>query len=193
MWYFTWILGLLLACSLGIINVLRLEAQETWDKEHIVVDSLTQLITRDAMLIRLKEKIQNTRLSGYPFSLIFISLTEFKNQHKLVDYEMDATLRSVVDCLKGSIRNGLDIPARMDEQDFVIAMPGASLDRAEQVALKIKNDIFERVRAPVDLAVVINLGVAEYSVHAAEFGTGAETIEHEVNELLRIATEKSRA
>ncbi|MGZ5027858.1 MAG: cytochrome bd-I oxidase subunit CydX, partial [Methylobacter sp.] len=24
MWYFTWILGVLLACSLGIINVLRL-------------------------------------------------------------------------------------------------------------------------------------------------------------------------
>ncbi|MEE9339309.1 MAG: cytochrome bd-I oxidase subunit CydX, partial [Methylococcaceae bacterium] len=28
MWYFSWILGVLLACSLGIINVLRLEAQE---------------------------------------------------------------------------------------------------------------------------------------------------------------------
>jgi len=56
MWYFTWILGLLLACSLGIINVLRLEAQETWDKEHVPVDSLTQLITRDAMLVRLREK-----------------------------------------------------------------------------------------------------------------------------------------
>ena len=40
MWYFTWILGLLLACSLGIINVLRLEAQETWDKEHIPLDPL---------------------------------------------------------------------------------------------------------------------------------------------------------
>jgi cyd operon protein YbgT len=193
MWYFTWILGLLLACSLGIINVLRLEAQETWDKEHIVVDSLTQLITRDAMLVRLKEKIENTRLSGYPFSLIFISLTEFKNKHKLADYEMDATLRSVVDCLKGNIRNGLDIPARMDDQDFVIAMPGAPLHRAEEVALKVKNDIFEKVRAPVDLAVVINIGVAEYSVHAAEFGKEAKTIEHEVNELLRIATEKSFA
>jgi cyd operon protein YbgT len=26
MWYFTWILGVLLACSVGIINVLWLEA-----------------------------------------------------------------------------------------------------------------------------------------------------------------------
>ncbi|WP_407314953.1 cytochrome bd-I oxidase subunit CydX [Pseudomonas sp. nanlin1] len=28
MWYFAWILGVLLACSLGIINVLWLEAVE---------------------------------------------------------------------------------------------------------------------------------------------------------------------
>lgn len=27
MWYFTWILGLLLACSFGIINAMWLEAQ----------------------------------------------------------------------------------------------------------------------------------------------------------------------
>ncbi len=47
MWYFTWILGLLLACSLGIINVLRLEAQEAWDKEHISLDPLTQLMNKD--------------------------------------------------------------------------------------------------------------------------------------------------
>ena len=53
MWYFTWILGLLLACSLGIINVLRLEAQETWDREHIALDPLTRLLTIDLMLVRL--------------------------------------------------------------------------------------------------------------------------------------------
>ncbi|MEQ1529225.1 MAG: cytochrome bd-I oxidase subunit CydX, partial [Methylococcales bacterium] len=34
MWYFSWILGLLLACSLGIINVLRLEAQDALEKER---------------------------------------------------------------------------------------------------------------------------------------------------------------
>lgn len=29
MWYFTWILGVLLACSFGIINAMWLEAQES--------------------------------------------------------------------------------------------------------------------------------------------------------------------
>lgn len=34
MWYFTWILGVLLACAFGIINVLWLEVNENLDREH---------------------------------------------------------------------------------------------------------------------------------------------------------------
>ncbi|RXJ74973.1 cytochrome bd-I oxidase subunit CydX [Veronia nyctiphanis] len=33
MWYFTWILGVLLACSFGIINALWLEHTEAMDKD----------------------------------------------------------------------------------------------------------------------------------------------------------------
>src|SRR3990167_606912 len=38
MWYFTWILGVLLACSFGIINALWLEATQDLDKEPSVDD-----------------------------------------------------------------------------------------------------------------------------------------------------------
>jgi len=33
MWYFTWILGVLLACACGIINVLWLEHENLMDKD----------------------------------------------------------------------------------------------------------------------------------------------------------------
>ncbi|MDN5498482.1 MAG: cytochrome bd-I oxidase subunit CydX [Shewanella sp.] len=32
MWYFTWILGILLACSFGVINALWLENTENMDR-----------------------------------------------------------------------------------------------------------------------------------------------------------------
>lgn len=32
MWYFTWILGVLLAVALGIINVMWLESEQTLDE-----------------------------------------------------------------------------------------------------------------------------------------------------------------
>ncbi|WP_432745346.1 cytochrome bd-I oxidase subunit CydX [Methylobacter sp. G7] len=188
MWYFTWILGLLLACSLGIINVLRLEAQETWDKEHIPLDPLTQLMTKDTMLGRLKEKIENSKRNGFPFSIIFISLKDFKTKHNnFPDYEMDAILRGVADCFKQDIRAGVDIAARIDEQDFLIAMPGSSLKKAEEIATQIKNQILERVKAPSALIVEVATGVAEYANYPKKFSTTA----NEVDELIRIATAKS--
>ncbi|MEC6822108.1 MULTISPECIES: cytochrome bd-I oxidase subunit CydX [Photobacterium] len=33
MWYFAWILGILLACSFGIVNALWLETTENMDKD----------------------------------------------------------------------------------------------------------------------------------------------------------------
>ena len=187
MWYFTWILGLLLACSLGIINVLRLEAQETWDKEHIYLDPLTRLITRDTMLGRLKEKVENSKRNGFPFSILYISLKEFKARNNLPAFAMDAILRSVADCFKEDIRAGVDIAARMDEQDFLIAMPGSPLKKAERLAAQVKNGIMERVKAPGGLVVNVAAGVAEYSDYTENFATTA----HEVDELIRVATAKS--
>ncbi|NPU94889.1 MAG: cytochrome bd-I oxidase subunit CydX [Gammaproteobacteria bacterium] len=35
MWYFTWILGVLLACAFGIVNVLWLEVTENLDRPHL--------------------------------------------------------------------------------------------------------------------------------------------------------------
>ncbi len=34
MWYFAWILGVLLACSFGIINAMWLENQEALDEQN---------------------------------------------------------------------------------------------------------------------------------------------------------------
>ncbi|UOA07386.1 cytochrome bd-I oxidase subunit CydX [Methylobacter sp. S3L5C] len=187
MWYFTWILGLLLACSLGIINVLRLEAQETWDKEHIDLDPITQLITKETMLGRLQEKVDNSKRNGFPFSILFISLKDFKSGNPLPAYEMEALLRSVVDCFKENIRLGVDIAARMDNQDFLIAMPGSPLKKAEEIAAQVKHEILEHIKAHKDLAVEVTTGVAEFSA----LPNVSDNTAHEVSKLINIATAKS--
>ena len=78
MWYFSWILGVLLACSLGIINVLRLEAQEAFDKENQTLDPLTKLLANESIIERLHEKVENSKRNEMPFSLLYLSLTDFK-------------------------------------------------------------------------------------------------------------------
>lgn len=191
MWYFSWILGVLLACSLGIINVLRLEAQEALAKENVVVDPLTQLLARESVLERLHEKVENSKRNKMPFALLYISLTAFKIKHQMVDYEMDATLLKVVDSIKKDIRSGLDIAARVGEEDFILALPGVSIERADMVAAKIKNNIFNNVTNPKDEPVEINIGAAEYSHHADSILNEMEMGMGEVEALLNVAIEKS--
>jgi cyd operon protein YbgT len=83
MWYFTWILGVLLACSFGIINVLWLEAQEGLDQHTAILDPLTKLPTRVDFLEALEEKIEYYKTDPSAFSLLLVSLNAFQriSQH----------------------------------------------------------------------------------------------------------------
>jgi cyd operon protein YbgT len=181
MWYFTWILGLLLACSLGILHILRFEAQETFEKEHIPLDPLTHLFTKDVMMTRLREKVENSRRNGFPFSIITMSLEKFNNQHQLVDYESDTVMRNVVDYLKEEIREGVDIAARMNEQVLLIVLPGASLKRAEATAAQFKNHIMTDIKAPRDLTIDVTVGVVTYSGDNADL-PATQTADELVNQ-----------
>lgn len=163
MWYFSWILGLLLACSLGILHILRFEAQETFEKEHIPLDPVTRLFTKDVMMTRLREKVENSRRNGFPFSIIALSLEQFNNQHQLVDYESDTVMRNVTEYLKEEIREGVDIAARMNEQVLLIVLPGASLKGAAATAAQFKQHIMTDIKAPRNLAIEVTLGVVTYA------------------------------
>ena len=188
MWYFTWILGLLLACSLGIINVLRLEAQEAWDKEHLALDPVTYLMTKETMLGRLKEKVENSKRNGFPFSILLLNLSDFKTRNHIAHYEMDGILRNVAACFKDEIRGGVDIAARTDEDEFLIAMPGSPLHTAEEIALRIKNIIAERLQTPQGVAVELSTGVAEFSSQTVLL----ESTALQVEQLINTATKNSR-
>ncbi len=191
MWYFSWILGVLLACSLGIINVLRLEAQEALARENVKLDPLTQLLTKESVLERLHEKIDNSKRNKLPFSLIYINLTDFKLKHQLPDYEMDTTLLNVVASIKNDIRMGLDIAARVGDEDFLLALPGAPYERAEISANRIKTNIFNNVKTPAQkLPVEIKIGFAEYAHDAEKISEEVLMGMSEIEALLNIAIGK---
>jgi len=188
MWYFTWILGLLLACSLGIINVLRLEAQEAWDKDNITLDPVTHLMTKDTMLVRLKEKVENSKRNGFPFSILLLNLSDFKTRNNIANYEMDGILREVSNCFKDEIRGGVDIAARTEEDEFLIAMPGSPQNKAEEIAQRIKNIIGEKVPAPQGVTVELSTGVAEFSNKTKLLATSML----DVDNLISVAKENSK-
>lgn len=178
MWYFTWILGLLLACSLGIINVLRLEAQEALAKETLPLDPLTQLFTPASIGQRLREKVQNSRRNHAPFSLIFISLEAFIRQNPLSAHEHDAIVREVVAVLKKSLRTGLDLAARLESETFLLVLPGVSLNTAKETATVIRQAVSATVKTSDNLTATVQSGAAEYTPDSEN------SVEQEVEKLV---------
>ena len=185
MWYFSWILGVLLACSLGIINVLRLEAQEAFDKENQTLDPLTKLLASESVIERLHEKVENSKRNEMPFSVLYLSLTDFKNKHHLVDHELDTTLLKITDSIKNEIRTNLDIASKIGDEDFLRAIPGLPSEKAKRMAHRIKKNIFVAIRTPRGVPIDIAVGVAEYSHLTDMKKTLANT--DEVEALLNIA------
>lgn len=186
MWYFSWILGLLLACALGVVSLLWLEAQEAWAREHITLDPLTQLFDRKEMRSRLREKIENSKRNESPFALIFISLSAFRRKNKLAYNEMDTILRSVADTFRRDIRTGLDIASRFDEEGFLIALPGTNFSAADDLARQIRRNITDNVKTPENRPVQVETGIAEYTVHQGKFEHEDETMMSEVDELIQV-------
>lgn len=190
MWYFTWILGVLLACSLGIINVLRLEAQEALAKDNIALDPLTRLLNRDSLLVRLREKVENSRRNGKPFALVYISLRQFKIKQVLLPHEMDATLLRLVETVKQEIRSGVDIISRIGADEILTVLPGVPQARAEEIAEKIQHKISTCVKTPGFTAVQANISAVEYLEHANAFKRDGLNTMQEAEKLLTIAAER---
>ncbi len=191
MWYFSWILGVLLACSLGIINVLRLEAQEALAKEQEAVDPLTRFLARESILTRLREKVDNSKRNGLPFSIIYLSIRDFRNKYQLPEHEIDTTLLKAVNIMQQDIRVGVDLAGRVNDDDFILALPGASFEKADAVAQKIKQDLFEQIKTPSGYPLAANVGVAEYAHHQGAFDEDQLLGLEEVEALLNIAIARS--
>jgi cyd operon protein YbgT len=192
MWYFSWILGVLLACALGIINVLRLEAQEAMDREHADIDPLTHLLAKTSMMARLREKVDNSHRNRLPFALIYLSLTDFRERLQLQPHEMDTTLLKVVEVIRQEIRLDLDIAGRIDENELLLALPGACCHKGTVIAERIYQHVLETVKTPGGEAVKIQFGVAEYPGQDAG-SEPAWMLTQEVNDLLSRATEAAQA
>jgi len=145
------------------------------------------------MLTRLGEKIENSRHNGFPFAVMVVSLEQFKTKYDLLDYEFDAVFRSVSDYLKSELRGGVDIISRSGEHEFLIAMPGSSLTKAKELANRFKNDLSTQIKAPRDLTIEADVGVAEFFDFMAASGNTTETTADIVIKLIKFANTHSAA
>ncbi len=162
MWYFTWILGVLLACAFGIINVLWLEAQEALDQESIILDPLTRLPTRVRFLEVLENRIGDYKTDQIPFSVMFISMDAFQKLSEKEDNEhVNNMAMTIAEVIKKNIRLPHDFISRYDAATYTVILPGATANIAKTIAERICENTVEQTKLPTNDSI-ISIGVAEY-------------------------------
>jgi diguanylate cyclase (GGDEF)-like protein len=145
----------------------NLKLRETL-RGQAIRDPLTGLFNRRYLDESFDRELHRAARNAATLSVIMMDLDHFKRFNDTFGHEAgDALLREVGALLRGSVRGG-DIPCRYGGEEFLLAMPEATLDSAQQRAEflrdKVKQLALEYQGQPVG-QVTMSLGVAAYPLH----------------------------
>lgn len=126
-------------------------------------DALTGLPNRTLLADRFNQACSRAQRHGTCFSVMFIDLNKFKSVNDTYGHEIgDQLLKALGELLLQCIR-GEDTLSRISGDEFVMLLESASREKAEQVALKMR----DKLATPLDLGdiklnVSLSQGIAEY-------------------------------
>jgi diguanylate cyclase (GGDEF)-like protein len=125
------------------------------------VDSLTGLLTRDALIGRVAELSHHAGATGQQVSVIVADLDRFKAINDARGHGTgDEVLREAADRIRRRLR-AFESAYRVGGEEFVVLLPGAGADEATEVAERIREVVCGKPIAGVK--VTLSLGVAASS------------------------------
>lgn len=126
--------------SISIQNVLDgRQAQEIAKR-----DNLTGLFNDRFLHIALPDRIRTSREQERDLAVLFLDLDFFKRVNDTHGHLAGSqVLREVGQLLKARVGDSTAIPARYGGDEFVLALPGAGLDEAVDVAEDIRTEILD--------------------------------------------------
>ena len=110
-------------------------------KKETMTDSMTKLANRRAFDSQLGEETVQAAELGESVSLLMLDIDHFKRfndsyGHQVGDQVIKLVARTLVQTLKGR-----DIPARYGGEEFAVILPSTELEKAAQVAEKIRQKL----------------------------------------------------
>lgn len=153
-----------------------------------MIDPLTGLYNRRYAAARLSEIAEAAARDQHGFAVMVVDLDRFKSVNDRWGHAAgDAVLVEVATRLTQALRAG-DLLARIGGEEFLAALPQASLAEAEHVAARLCHAVEERpVRLPsgLEIGVTVSIGVA-IAGGGSDCGTGVrEAVDHADRALMR--------
>lgn len=132
--------------------------------EMAVTDALTGLHNRRYMAGQLQALVGRAGQGGDPVAVLVMDIDHFKAVNDSFGHDAgDEVLREFAVRLATNVR-AIDLPCRLGGEEFVVVMPGASLEAAARVADRIRRDIenqpFPIMGGGEGLTITVSVGVA---------------------------------
>jgi diguanylate cyclase (GGDEF)-like protein len=149
--------------------VLALQAAELHHRDEAILDPLTGLLNRHALVPRFNEISHQARLTHQPVCLLLCDVDTFKGINDRHGHDRgDAVLRDVAYELRKRLRS-FELAYRLGGEEFLIVLPGVSHCEALEIAERLRIGV-EELR-PTGIPVTISLGLAAACGEGVEYET----------------------
>ena len=168
----------------------EIEALQDKLKEQAVRDGLTGLFNRRYFDEIMQSEMAKAKRANTPLSVILIDIDHFKRVNDTYGHQAgDCALQVFADLIKASIRSS-DIACRYGGEEFIIALPGLTLDgaykRAEQIRIAFKETQIQFKEQTIQATISSGVGsIPEYS-------GSQDSLISQVDKALYLAKEKGR-
>ncbi|MET4683146.1 PleD family two-component system response regulator [Brevundimonas faecalis] len=132
--------------------------------EMAVTDALTGLHNRRYMSTQLQSMVGRANNGGEPVAVLVLDIDHFKAVNDGFGHDAgDEVLREFSVRLATNVR-AVDLPCRFGGEEFVVVMPGTSLEDAYRIAERIRRDVgaapFRIMGGQAQLNITVSVGVA---------------------------------
>lgn len=139
-------------------------------KYQAICDPLTGLFNRRYLDETLRRELQRAARQCHPLAVVLLDIDHFKHVNDTYGHDAgDVVLQAVAEVLQSRTRSN-DIVCRYGGEEFVLILPGASLEdtwrRAEELRTRIKYLVVKHYDQSLE-TVTISAGIAVFPMHAA--------------------------
>jgi diguanylate cyclase (GGDEF)-like protein len=143
----------------GVISIVwALQAAELHHRDEAILDPLTGLLNRHALVPRFHEISLQARLTGQPVCMVLCDVDGFKQINDEHGHDRgDAVLRDIAYELRKRLRS-FELVYRLGGEEFLTVLPGIGAQAGAEVAERLREAV-EQAR-PTDIPITISAGVS---------------------------------
>lgn len=143
----------------GVVSIVwALQSAELHHRGEAILDPLTGLLNRHALIPRFTEISHQARLTGQPVCLLLCDVDGFKTVNDEHGHDRgDAVLRDVAYVLRKRLRS-FELVYRLGGEEFLVVLPGIDLPHGAEMAERLRSAVEES--RPTGIGVTISLGVS---------------------------------